>query len=328
MKMNAVSARALPAWVGGLPDVRVGRWQPVSWHPTDKWLHDGKSFEIGELLYEDEGGRPLGVRLLVDPGSERMPLPDVYRGLDLLWSSGFRSPSPYRVPRPFTYDQDTGVLVREFIPGSTWADTVLGGDGRDAASDGVARWLCALQRLRVTPSVAELPRTPYPYRTAEQVAELQDQIGDRAAERRVEAVGREVRERLASSAGRPLVVSHGDLHPKNVLISGHAVVAIDTDRLALRDEGADPGRAMAQLISMSVARRGHARAGEAAAGRFWRSYRRSGGAATWPKTAPHVVATLIECVHYRVALGDNTWPGPHHGWIASWERILRGGKPW
>ncbi|MFE2373837.1 phosphotransferase family protein [Streptomyces sp. NPDC059398] len=313
----------LPAWVRSVPEVRDGEWAARSWRPVAEWRHGSKRFVAGDLLCTDASGETLVFHLLIDPGGRRAPVWQIYEGLKALWGSGMRAPSPYRVPRPFACDTAANVLVREFLAGRTWADSVLRTGAVDSGiSERVAGWLIALQRIKA-PGL--LTAKPYPYRIIERATELADTLDYRPVADRIVGIAESVSKSIDRYAGQ-LVVSHGDFHPKNVLLCGTDVVAFDTDRLGLREPAADPGRALGQLMSMSLARLGATDAGARAGRWFQDAYDSSEGPAPRGRVALHFVATLFECVHYRVVIGTGAWPGTPRAWADSLERILDEGS--
>jgi aminoglycoside phosphotransferase (APT) family kinase protein len=307
--------------VAALREVREGRWQEPQWRPVSAWWHDGKRFEVGDLGYVLRGRGRTCRRLLADPVG-RCGAARACRALEALWWAGLCAPSPCRVPRPYGYDSATGVVVRDFVTGRTWAEAVArGGDDGLAASRHAARWLDVLQRV---PPPRFLRAEPYPYRLAERAGRLAAACGDPVAGRRLRTVAGEVAAELAAGAGdQPLVVSHGDFHPKNVIVGGGVVTVVDLDRLGLREPAADAGRALGQLVSMSVAATGSAGPGVTAGRAFARAYGER-SRVPWHRVAPHTVATLIECMDYRIALGGGTWPGAPREWAAALGRLAHG----
>jgi aminoglycoside phosphotransferase (APT) family kinase protein len=124
-----------------------------------------------------------------------------------------------------------------------------------------------------------------------------------------------------------LVLSYGDFYPKNVLFVGPAAVVIDMDRLGLAEPAADVGRALGQLVSMSLARTHTTDAAARARLRFWKEYQQSSGHAGRDRVAIRTAATLIGCIHYTVYVRYVRWPGSPRDWAKQVERWARSDGP-
>ncbi len=320
------------AGVSAIPEVHAGVWVPVSWRPRVEWVHHTKKFAVGDLICLGPHRRTVGLRLVLETWQDRVRGAQGYHALQLLWTAGLRPPSPHQVPRPYAWDADAGVLVRAYVPGQTWADAVLRETAvAPEASEWAASWAVALQRAQV-PKDAEDPPAERPAaagvdRVLGYAADLAALAG-RADERRaLRRAAMRVAERLDRPAELALVLSHGDFHPKNLLLAGPTVAGLDLDRVALAEPAADVGAALAQLLSMSLARTHSTTAGATAGQRFWASYCGIPGGASWERVAVHVAANLLGCIHYSACAKHGRWPGTPRQWAYQIEQWARGDGP-
>lgn len=313
------------SWVSMFPEVRAGLWHPRLWVPEASWRHHKKCFRVGRLECLDQRHREVWLRLVLEDDGVRGSV--IYQALNLMWAAGLRPPARYRVPRAFACDY-TGRVVRAFVPGQTWADRVLLPEAHaPGVSADVASWLMFLQHAVVLNDSVQ-PMSVNPGRPVHYAADIAKMLGGRTgATRKIENVALVLAQSLDVPSGTPQVLSHGDLHPKNVLLSGPAVVAIDVEKFGWREPAADVGRALGQLLSMSVARVGSMDPGANAGQVFWRSYEAAGGLATWDRVAIHLAVTLLECVHYTTCVRHGHWPGSPRQWAAHLERCLNSDGP-
>jgi hypothetical protein len=105
---------------------------------------------------------------------------------------------------------------------------------------------------------------------------------------------------LLRGEGR-LVPSHGDFHPKNVLLTPGITSVIDFDLFALREPAHDVGYAIGYLLMRSASREGDVAPGARAALAFWQRYARR-GLGSWPRVAGHAARTCLEILHYTLCL--------------------------
>jgi aminoglycoside phosphotransferase (APT) family kinase protein len=122
-----------------------------------------------------------------------------------------------------------------------------------------------------------------------------------------------------SRSEEPLVASHGDYHPKNVLSDGSTISVIDLDKLAEREASFDCGDAIAQLLIMSYYTFSSTERGMIAARAFWRRYARLSGASP-TRTAMHICRAVIHALAFKHALGlraQSPVPG-----LAEWTSLV------
>jgi aminoglycoside phosphotransferase (APT) family kinase protein len=316
----------LLSWLAQIPEVRGGRWRPQAWLVERAWKHRGKTFVVGQLACRNVSDHMVTLDLLLEPFRSRDRGLHAFRALNLLWWAGLHSPSPYRVPKAFAWDDAQKLLVRAYVPGTTWADLALRAD--PAAADSCARvaeWLVTLQRIGFDEVDSRLP-VDRPVRVLHYANELAKLCSDQQGTHSLQRVALTVAECL-ENGDSALVLAHGDFHPKNVLLAGPAVVAIDMDRLGLAEPAADVGRALGQLVSMSLARTHTTDAAARAGLRFWKEYQQSSGRAGWDRVAIRTAATLIECIHYTVYVRHRRWPGSPRDWAKQVERWARSDGP-
>ncbi|MFN2558036.1 MAG: phosphotransferase family protein [Nitriliruptorales bacterium] len=222
----------------------------------------------------------------------------VSRVLRQLRDAGLRPPAHFRVPEPLGVSTDGLLLVQEWVAGVPWADA-LGSQKADAASVRAAGWLVTLQSLPVSAAVCDA-----------HLGSIRRYERELAAAHPSEAPAiRQLAARLLDSLGsgpEPAVPSHGDLHPKNLLIDGEVVTAVDFDTFALREPAFDVGYAIGELLIMSLLRLGEVAAGFTAAADFWLSYRERGGTAGRERVALHVGRTFLQSLHYELCVLRNS----------------------
>jgi aminoglycoside phosphotransferase (APT) family kinase protein len=97
----------------------------------------------------------------------------------------------------------------------------------------------------------------------------------------------------------PLVPSHGDFHPKNVLLCDQWVAVIDFDHFGRRVPAFDIGYAIGQLYIMSYLRLGDFASGANASAAFWNRCHLA-GRARWSDVAVHVARTFMQSLHYEL----------------------------
>jgi aminoglycoside phosphotransferase (APT) family kinase protein len=157
-----------------------------------------------------------------------------------------------------------------------------------------AEWLAALHERAVQERAA-----PHDARSLVAAAfSLADQISapgiiDVAAELEAEL----------TAAHDPLVASHGDFHPKNVLFDGTSLSIIDLDKLAEREASFDAGDAIGQLLIMAYYQFSSTERGALAARAFWHHYARLTGASP-ERTTMHIRRAIIQALAFKVALGS------------------------
>ncbi len=273
--------------------------------------HLGKRMAFVGLEYTDDGGRERRGRVVLKRDGRRRA-EAVHHILRQLRDSGLRPPAQVRVPEPLGTSRDGQVLVQEWVAGDPWADTLGTPDAR-LASARAAGWLATLQALPVPATVSEA-HLPSVRRYARELVDAYPS----------EAAGiRQLSLRLLEGLGsvpQPSVPSHGDLHPKNVLIDGEVVTVVDLDTFAAREPAFDVGYAVGELIIMATFRLGEPEAGLEAAAAFWSGYLQSGGTAAPERVALHAARTFFQNLHYELCVLRNSKNELLHRWPElAWE---------
>jgi len=303
-----------------VPEIASGEWALLACVVTEVRKQRGKRIMTCALDYVPDGnGEARTDQLLVKIYGSDRGRPG-YEALRELWRAGFRPPRALRVPRPYGYSGSHGALVQERVGGQPWADALRPGPrSLRLSSVRAADWLVRLQLSGVeAPDRGYEDRFFAVGRFVDELAELSP-AHDRVLRRLADTL-----EPLLGEPARPLVPSHGDFHPKNVLIGGRATTVIDFDTFGLREPAFDVGYAIGQLLVMSFLRLGDPSRGVEASQAFWDRYVARGGAAGWDRTAVHVARTLLQSLHYelctlrtgRVEL-LRLWPQLAGSWLVS-----------
>jgi aminoglycoside phosphotransferase (APT) family kinase protein len=224
-----------------------------------------------------------------------------YGALQQLLAAHFTSPFRYRVPRPYGYGREPALLIQERVQGNQWIRLLLDHPSDSHwASDRAASWLVRLQKtaLAAPHLVSEAQHETVARKMSAQIQALATSFPSAAA--RLNTVGHLLQQHDAFWEETPRVPSHGDYHAGNVLLTATTTTVIDFDAFGLRGPSFDVGYCIAQLLSMSYFRTGSLAPGAQAATRFWRTYRRYGGGATWPKVVGWVSLTLLHNLHYTL----------------------------
>ena len=305
-----------------IPEFHSGAWRLVSYELTGVWKTLGKYVVVCRISYRN-GTSPhtlsadIAAKLYRrDHGARGL------RALRWLWEAGFRPPARYRVPRPFGYSPERRALLQAFAPGTPWADFLWSDPrGLSQVSARAADWLLRLQQTALQ-AEAEGPE-----HDAARVQRYARKLAARFP-RCAQALAA-LAERLIpslQSQDLPLVPSHGDYHPGNVLLTSKSTTVIDHDHFGLREAAFDAGYAIGQLLIMSYFRTGDFAMGARAASGFWRRYALE-GKATWRRVAIHVARTFLQSLHYELCVllknRDNRvelldlWPRFSEQWLES-----------
>ena len=302
-----------------LPEVEVDGWRLVSARVTDTRQHLRKRLVAYEALFRHDQEGATTTRRLVAKYYGRDRGANANSALRQLWETGFRQPSAFRVPRPYGYWPERGLLLQEHVAGRSWADsvTLLGAAARRSSSRAAAEWLARLQatELSLEPCGLEAEVSSL-QRFAAELAGLQP--GCRAT---VEGLADRVLSGLGTAMAAP-VASHGDFHAENVLVSRRSAAAIDLDHFGLREPAFDVGYALAQLVIVATLRLGGPASGVRAGNQFWRRYCAAGGRAEARRVGLHAARAFLHSLHYELCVlhrGDEglvpTWARWAHGWL-------------
>ncbi len=300
----------------GLPHFRL-----LSWRWTTALAHKDALLLGCRGRYLDKTSAEVEIDFVVKlyPEARYERAVRSHRALIELHRSGFRAPGRLRVPRSYGCSPLWGFTLQERAAGTPWADRLLAGEQeRRRASKQAALWLLRLQRSSALDwpwiSGDEAARTR---RYADELAILYPKQASI-----LRAVADEIVRRLEQV--RPVIAAHGDYHPKNVLIAGDIVTAIDFDAAACRDTAFDPGYAIGQTLIMPFFWRGieAMSLGADAASAFWRAYQDGGGRAEEPRLTAYIARTVLQALHYacwikrrRLTEGLALWPRLIAEWL-------------
>jgi hypothetical protein len=279
----------------GIPEVQSGAWQVLSWQVTDCLERREKRIVFGRLSYRDRARGQILVEDLVVKLYPDGRGAAALRVLQQLWMDGFRPPDPDRVPRAYGFAQQHGALLQAHAPGKAWAEFLVQDERTcSAVSARAAGWLAKLQRQR-----ASVPLLVAADSAAEQA--WASELG-RACPRQARRLGL-IAERLAKRLQRepgPLVLSHGDYHPKNVLVTAVSTTVIDFDHFGRREAAFDVGYAIAHLLSGSYLKLGALAPGARASLAFWRRYEQDAPGVAWPRVAAQIARALLQITHFII----------------------------
>jgi hypothetical protein len=216
-----------------------------------------------------------------------------------LREAGFRPPSRLQVARPLGYSHSLGASFQEQIPEAAWLDHLAGDESTiKRISARAAEWLAALHNVSVGDHIAARLDSTLEAATISLTSDY-PRIALRVAE-----LARLLDQELTGPED-PLVVSHGDYHPKNVLSDGSTVFVIDLDKVATRETSFDAGDAIAQLLIMSYYDTGATGLGATAALAFWRRYAQLVSVSP-ARTGMHILRALIRSLAYKQILGSQS----------------------
>jgi Phosphotransferase enzyme family len=216
-----------------------------------------------------------------------------------LWEAGFRPPSRLQVARPLGYSRRLGASFQELIPEVTWLDHLAGDEATiTRVSARAAEWVAALHH--VSSGTCTEARADSSLEAAAMCLTIDY---PRVALRLVELA--RLLDRELAATEDPLVASHGDYHPKNLLSNGSTVFVIDLDKAAPRETSFDAGEAIAQLLVMSYYETGATVQGATAALAFWRRYAQLVSVSP-ERTGMHIGRALIRSLAYKQILGSQS----------------------
>jgi hypothetical protein len=279
----------------GIPEVQSGAWQVLSWQVTGWLERREKRIVFGRLTYRERARRQILAKDLVAklyPDGRGAVALGV---LQQLWTSGFRSPELNRVPRAYGFARHRGTLLQAYAPGRPWADFLLQDEQTcSAVSARAASWLVKLQR-----HPASAPVVAAADRAAEHAWASELGLAFPQYARRLGLIAEHLARRLQREPG-PLVLSHGDFHPKNILVTTASTTVIDFDHFGAREAAFDVGYAIAHLLSGSYLKLGTLAPGGRASLAFWRRYEQDAPEVAWPRVAAQVARTLLQITHFML----------------------------
>jgi aminoglycoside phosphotransferase (APT) family kinase protein len=127
---------------------------------------------------------------------------------------------------------------------------------------------------------------------------------------------------LARCEAGPLVPTHGDFQPKNILVAGSRVTVIDFDRFALAHPARDLGHFVAQSTTMAAARTGSLSTTRAWNDAFLDEYRRHAPPEALVALNVFTARSLLEILYYRLVVRPVRDPGFVPAWVDECERCL------
>jgi len=213
--------------------------------------------------------------------------------LQMLRAAGFTAPGRHRAPMPLGVAADDHVLLLEMVAGEDWINCLEKRGQRELGAAGsAAGWLARFQEAAL-----EGPQET-PALDAGRVGEWFDEI--HAMEPRIAARLGAENDRLRSQIDVEHwvpVPSHGDFHPKNVLLGSGFTTVIDYDHFALRESAHDVGYCIGQWLVMSRLRTGRFGPGARQALAFWSAFERYADT-PWDRVAVHVARTFVQTLAY------------------------------
>ncbi len=238
-------------------------------------LISGHRTTVDILRYKPERRLVIGADVVFDDRSRRrlvVRYATSARANELAIGARHLRRSGVSVPQPVAQIEGGRVGIDEHIDGSLLIDAVRAGT---IPADEVAEALVTLHR---SPTIDELTSRNVGTELARAEIALDDLVGLAPG---LNGRCRRLGDRLAGrrpSIDRPAVFLHGDLHPKNAIITQNGATLIDLDRMAAGPPEVDLGTLLAHAVAI-----GHRRPG-------------------WSPNAETHTRTVIEC--YRSRGGD------------------------
>jgi hypothetical protein len=186
-----------------------------------------------KVLFEIQEITPHGTPRLIGKIGKPDRIKNLYRTLTELRAAGFRPPARLTVPEPLDCIEDQGFILQEKAPGVDAASLILNdAEMSIEAASGAALWLAALHRSAV-PTWQCITETGA--LNVEQ--ELARVLPDKAEV--IHKIISTVQDLLKHQPST-LVPSHGDFHPRNVLIHAkERITVIDIDKFGLAEREYD-----------------------------------------------------------------------------------------
>ncbi len=168
-----------------------------------------------------------------------------YAALGMLWNNGFNRESELRIPEPFSYLEDVGLLVSEKAQGMLLSKKLhRSGPVVIARMKAVARWLTKLHHLAI--DLNEI--SPHPDEETS-IRDFVRQVRDREPRLlpRTERLASAILMKLSSFKKIPMTLVHGDFQCDNIFVDKDSVTVIDFDKLCRSDPARDLGYMIAQM---------------------------------------------------------------------------------
>src|SRR5439155_13818419 len=254
--------------------------------------------KLGRVLFEIEEETSLGPRRLIGKLGKAERAVNLYHTLISLRDAGFKPPARITVPEPVACLPERGLVLQEKVTGRHASDLLLENSARAsfAAAD-CGRWLAALHQCEV-----QVPSISIECEGVSQWAtELAEAVPDGAQQ--LDAIAKGIRQALAYEAAR-LVPSHGDFHPKNIMIQGtQRVTGIDLDKFGAREAEADIGWFLMRTAAFGFFKTGSFKATEFARRAFITCYEaETGEPIRTDRAGLHMAMAFLKNLHFELVL--------------------------
>lgn len=248
-----------------------------------------------------------------------------FHALAWLYARGFSPPSPFLVPRPLAYNAACQVLVQEKAPGTELASTFLADTSALAPRSRLAaQWLAKLHSC--DGNSFRRPRSSAVWSIQRRRTELAEACPELAP--RLDRICSRLIARVRGAEQQSAVPTHGDYHPKNILMDGEQVTAIDFDHFALREPAVDVGYFVGQMAIMTYLKLGSFSAALPAVEAFLATYTDSvASAVPWERVATHVSRTFVQSLHYELCVLRNQRTDLIDRWLSQAEAWLESTVP-
>ena len=288
-----------------VPELALGVWSLREVQPLSTVPHGGQRLTSCVARWTDHShGGTTTAHLVVKEDRKRVPR-WADRVARLLVAAGRGAGARDRVALPYGACAP-GALVTERVFGPSVRAAVVAAPDVDAAEllgERLAAWLLDLQRAPVDlrPSSRRGLDDALP-----QLVEVAATVADRpSAVAALRRLAWQLQDATTGTREQAGVVSHGDLHPGNVFVSGGDTVAIDWDTAALREPAYDVGYALTQLVVSPLQAGAPLEHGVAAACRFWERYASGGGTASPGRVAVQAARALVQSLHFELVTYAN-----------------------
>jgi aminoglycoside phosphotransferase (APT) family kinase protein len=285
-----------------------------------QWRLISARTKLGRVLFEIEEDTSLGPTRLIGKLGNAERARHLHETLNALRDGGFEPPARLTVPESVACLPDRGLVLQEKAPGRHASDLLLQNSGRAsfAAAD-CGRWLAALHQSEVH----ALPVSTEFEAVSQWADELKDAVPDSAEQ--LDAIARTIHQEL-SREGRPLVPTHGDFHPMNILIKGtQRVTGIDLDKFAAREAEADIGWFLMQTAAFGFFEVGSFNSTEFARRAFIACYESEmGQPIRTDRAALYMAMAFLKNLHFELVLlktGHMQYARP---WLEGAAAFLRG----
>ncbi len=194
--------------------------------------------------------KTVSVKLVAKRFMDRSKGKHEYSAMKMLWGKGFDQKSDMRVPRPFSFFEELGLLIQEKASGALLHKTINRHSPVASASlKAAARWLTKLHHIAADQE--EIGRH------ADDEASIEDcmrRIGSRRPQflPKLEELGSLIRMKLSSFNPIRFTLVHGDFHSDNIFVTKEKVTVIDFGRFCKSDPARDLGCMIAQSRTTGV----------------------------------------------------------------------------